>query len=192
MNAEFPLAARHVLEIGCFEGVHTVGLSQYARLVTAVDSRIENVTKTIVRTAFYGVRATVKVCNVERPEDVDQLPMVDVVHHVGVLYHLIDPVRHLRSLSEKVREGIMLDTHVASDDRATSTYKSGEEQFKYMAFRESGEGDVFSGMYDHAKWLTLDALLRLLESIGYSSVKVVEQRHERNGLRVLLIGRKSA
>jgi tRNA (mo5U34)-methyltransferase len=37
------LSNKDVLEIGCFEGIHTIGLCNYSRRVYAVDSRIENV-----------------------------------------------------------------------------------------------------------------------------------------------------
>ncbi len=57
LNRRFPLETRDVLEIGCYEGIHTVALARLARRVMAVDSRIENVVKTIVRCAVLGERS---------------------------------------------------------------------------------------------------------------------------------------
>ena len=68
LDQRFPLAGRTVLEIGCFEGVHTVGLAARAGQVIAIDSRIENVVKTIVRTWSFGHHVTAFQCDVERPE----------------------------------------------------------------------------------------------------------------------------
>ncbi len=49
----FDLSDKRVLEIGCFEGVHTIALCRLAEQVTAVDARIENVVKTVVRCALF-------------------------------------------------------------------------------------------------------------------------------------------
>ena len=62
MNRVFDLANQSVLEVGCFEGIHTVALAQLAAKVYAIDSRIENVVKTIVRTHLLGVSPQGAVC----------------------------------------------------------------------------------------------------------------------------------
>ena len=186
MHAAFDLTGKHVLEIGCFEGVHTVGLCRFAARVTAVDARIENVVKTVVRAAMFGCRPEVMPCDVESAADLALLPAVDLVHHVGVLYHLLDPVAHLRRLATQVRQGMLLDTHVAPTASATHTYESGGATHRYHRHREGGKAEVFSGMYDHAKWLLLDDLIALLRQIGFTKVEVIEHREERNGPRVRL------
>jgi tRNA (mo5U34)-methyltransferase len=185
LDERFHLADKSVTEIGCFEGVHTVGLLQCARHVTAVDARIENVVKTIVRSAFYGFHPTVFQHDVERDPTPPGLH-ADVVHHVGVLYHLMDPVRHLIDLGLLARVGVMLDTHVATDQEADQTYESDGGLFRYKRYREGGRQDVFSGMSDHAKWLTLDVIMDVLHGAKFGQVEVVETRQERNGLRALL------
>lgn len=137
MDRRFGLADAHVLEIGCFEGVHTLGLCRYARRVTAVDSRIENVVKTIVRCALFGASPTVFRCNVEeRPLDLEAL-RADFVHHVGVLYHLADPVRHLRDLGQLARRGLMLDTHYCEDEEAKESYEVDGRSFPSRATASS-------------------------------------------------------
>jgi len=180
------LSGRRVLEIGCFEGVHTIALCERAGQVIAVDARVENVVKTLVRCHFY-----VRRCDVESADDLATLGEVDVVHHVGVLYHLVDPVAHLRQLAALTRVGMMLDTHVARPSEAQAEYDSGGRRYAYRKLKESGVSDAFSGMYDHAKWLTVDALVGLLRELGFASVTVHEQRDERNGLRILLFAQRS-
>jgi 2-polyprenyl-3-methyl-5-hydroxy-6-metoxy-1,4-benzoquinol methylase len=189
MNAWFDLSDKHVLEIGCFEGIHTIALSQLARRVTAVDSRIENVVKTIVRSACFDVHPTVFKCDVEAtPLDIERL-RADVVHHVGVLYHLQDPVAHLLRFKDFIRLGIMLDTHYAQEAEASETYQSAGREFRYKRFQESGHEDPFSGMYDHSKWLLLGDIISLLKQAGFERIEIVEERAERNGPRVLLFAR---
>jgi tRNA (mo5U34)-methyltransferase len=188
MNEHFDLAGKHVLEFGCFEGIHTVGLCQFAARVTAVDGRIENVMKTIVRAAMYGYCPTVFKLDVEAAEDP---PPADVLHHVGVLYHLADPVGHLLRLGRFIGTGVMLDTHYARDEEALSEYAAGGSTFRYKEYRELGRADVFSGMSEHSKWLRMDDIIGLLRDTGFSDVSVIERREERNGPRALLIARRA-
>ena len=191
LDRTFALADKHVLEIGCFEGVHTIGLCDRARSVTAIDSRVENVVKAILRCHFYGHAPEVRRCNVELADEIATLPEVDVVHHVGVLYHLVDPVAHLERLSAKVRLGLMLDTHVAAPEQATDSLVSGGATYRCRRFTEGGVAEVFSGMYAHASWLTLETLMTLLQRLGFARTELVEERAERNGPRVLILARRA-
>lgn len=189
LNERFDLSDKHVLEVGCFEGIHTVGLAQYARAVTGVDSRIENVVKTTVRCAFFGFHPTIFKCDVEeRPLDYGLLA-ADVVHHVGVLYHLRDPVSHLLDLGNFARLGLMVDTHYAEQQEATEVYETAGRQFRYKRYPEDS-ADHFSGMYDHAKWLLLEDIVVLLKEAGFDDVEIGERRAEPNGARALLFARK--
>lgn len=190
MDERFGLAGKHVLEVGCFEGVHTTGLVLRGARVTAIDSRMENVVKTMVRTAMFGCPAEVFKCDVEVEAERARLPQVDLLHHVGVLYHLADPVTHLERLGERVGEGMLLDTHYAEPEKATSSYQAGGRTIAYHHYREGGREEVFSGMYDHAKWLTLDTLADTLRRIGFARIDIVEKRAERNGPRVMLFAER--
>ncbi len=182
------LSGRHVLEIGCFEGIHTIGLCRLAGRVTAVDARMENVVKTIVRTAMFNYRPEVFKCDVENWQHQLGRLQADVCHHIGVLYHLKDPVTHLSDVARITREALLLDTHIAQPGQATEHYQVNGKSYLY---RKHGEGkDVFSGMYDHAKWLTLPTIEAVLREGGFSSTEVLEHREERNGPRVLLFARK--
>lgn len=190
MHQRFNLSDKHVLEVGCFEGVHTIGISKFARRVTAVDARIENVVKTMVRCAFFGCHPTIFKCDLEaRPINVELLS-ADVMHHVGVLYHLKDPVRHILDLKNFIRHGVMLDTHYALDAEATETYQIDGKEYRYKKYFELGHADPFSGVYDHSKWLRLDDITALLREAGFGQIEVVERRNERNGPRVMLLAHK--
>jgi SAM-dependent methyltransferase len=188
-HERFDLSDKHVLEVGCFEGIHTIALCRLADRVTAVDARVENVTKTIVRCGFYDVRPRVAVVDLETAEDVELL-RADLCHHVAVLYHLEDPVTHLRRLGTWISRGVMLDTHYAADEDATEEYAVDDERFRYRRYREGGRRDVFSGIRPSAKWLRLDDIERLLRDAGFGTVEVVEKRDERNGPRVLLFAER--
>jgi tRNA (mo5U34)-methyltransferase len=191
MNERFNLSDKHVLEVGCFEGIHTVGLSMFAQKVTAIDSRIENVVKTIVRCAMFGYSPVVFKHDVEEPSAGTSIPDVDVIHHVGVLYHLRDPVTHLIELGRRCRVGIMLDTHYCLDEETTDKYEVSGKGYRYQKYLESGYHDVFSGMYDHAKWLPLADITAVLSEAGFGKVDIVEDRQERNGPRTLLFAERA-
>lgn len=186
LDRRFPLRDLVVLEVGCFEGVHTVALARLARRVLAADSRVENVVKTIVRCAAFRTSPEVFVWNVEEgiPKEPDLT--CDILHHVGVLYHLADPVRHLRQVLPVVKKGVMLDTHIAREESAVDNYISEGRSYRYMRYTEGGRKDPFSGMAKHAKWICEEDLVGLLHESGFSRVEVTERRPERNGPRVLI------
>jgi tRNA (mo5U34)-methyltransferase len=189
-HERFDLSDKHVLEIGCFEGVHTIALCRLAERVTAVDARIENVVKTVVRCAFFDERPRVFPYDVEGGPGDDDLLHADLCHHVGVLYHLADPVSHLRRLGTWISHGLMLDTHYAREEEALDAYEADGERFRFRRYEEAGREDVFSGIRPHSRWLRLDDIVDVLRSAGFDTVDVVETRQERNGPRVLLFAER--
>jgi tRNA (mo5U34)-methyltransferase len=191
LDRRLPLRDLRVLEVGCFEGIHTSALCGLASSVIAVDSRVENVVKTIVRCSLLGRHPDVWRVDLEEPRNEALDLSCDVMHHVGVLYHLTDPVRHLNEYAPLVRKAIMLDTHVAPDHGRLSTYSSCGEQWSYRRYEEAGRAAPFAGMRDHAKWLRERDLVRLLVSLGFEHTDVAERRSERNGARVLIFAERA-
>lgn len=188
LHAELDLAGRKVLEVGCFEGIHTLGLCGYGADVTAVDLRPINVIKTCTRLAAYGASAHVFTIDVE--DESVELPAFDVVFHCGVLYHLEEPVRHLQRLLPRCN-AIYLDTHIAREDENEATLTSGGTTYHGHHHEEGGWKDPFSGRGKGAFWLKLSDLRGLLENAGFS-VDVWGVRDERNGPRVGLLAVRGA
>ncbi len=191
LNDRINLRNKTVLEIGCFEGIHTIGLCTFGANVIAIDSRMENIVKTMVRCGFFNVKPSVFQCDVEAWNMDTALLKADVCHHIGVLYHLKDPIAHLKKLSGLISHGIFLDTHIALPTDTLETYTSEGKEYRYKKYKEGGLRDVFSGMYDHAKWLLLADLTTLLKECGFANVEVIEERAERNGPRILLFASKT-
>lgn len=182
------LKGKTVLEAGCFEGIHTIGLAQKGAVVTAFDSRIENVIKTMVRCGAFNINANVCYWNVEhlKPEYIEQY---DIIHHVGVLYHLLNPIEHLEEICACAKQTLLLDTHVSSrQETLTAEYKG--FKYRYCDYKEFGRESPFAGMKDFAKWLHPDDLLTYLGRLGFRDVDLVEERDERNGDRVLIIANR--
>jgi tRNA (mo5U34)-methyltransferase len=185
-DERFGLAGKHVLEVGCFEGVHTAALCQRAKWVTAIDARIENVVKTTVRCAMFDESPDMAVVDLDDPGEDEGLLRADLCHHVGVLYHLVDPVSHLLLLGRTIGDGLMLDTQIAAPGEATEEYEVGGRSYPFKPYREAGREDVFSGMRAQSRWLMLETIEAVLGEGGFGTVEVVEERAERNGPRVML------
>lgn len=186
LNSRLPLKDLTVLEVGCFEGIHTVALCRFAAAVKACDGRVVNVAKTAVRSAMFNVHPELVVWNVETPVPPSFDPSCDILHHVGVLYHLEDPVRHLERVALYARVGILLDTHYATDEEAVDAYTAGNREYRFKRYLEGGKADPFSGMHSFARWLRLGDIVSLLGRLGFSKAEVVEVRQERNGPRCLI------
>jgi len=190
MHERFDLTGKHVLEVGCFEGVHTLGLLEFAEKVTAVDSRVDHVVKTMVRCGMFGKSARVFKCDIENESLNTQLLEADYIHHVGVLYHLKDPVKNLLNMGTYIKSGVMLDTHYCLKNEVTGEYSVNGRNYSYKKYLEYGEKEAFSGMYDHSKWLLLDDIIDCLKASGFSKVEVAEKRNERNGPRALVFAER--
>lgn len=186
-DERFALADKRVLEIGSFEGVHTIALCERAEEVVAVDGRLANVVKTIVRCSLYDAHPTVRLSDVEKwdPAAFD----ADVIFHVGVLFHLRDPARHVRELGQIARHALLLDTRVPRDHEANESYVSGGRTFRHQRV-ELPVGSLAAGLYDHGKWLLLEDLEQLVREAGFTDVEVFNLRPEGDGLRVTILGRK--
>jgi tRNA (mo5U34)-methyltransferase len=185
-NAAFPLAGKHVLEVGCFEGIHTIGCLNLGARVTAVDSRMENLVKTLVRLWCYGRTADLKLWDLEEESPADVPKEWDVLHHVGVLYHLTDPVRHLQDTLSRTKDALLLDTHIATDEAgADRDYEVDGKRYRYFYHGEKN-ASPFAGVRDHAKWLLLEDLVETIKQRGFNDVRVVSDRAERNGRRITL------
>ena len=185
LDRRVSLADKHVLELGCFEGLHTCALAHYARKVTALDARIENVVKTIVRCHLFGYKPDVVCVDLEKTVQAPQM-QCDVLHHVGVLYHLTDPVAHLKQYCKITGHSIMLDTHVADPGEKLLSYSSGGKRYRYYHLHEGPRAAPFAGMRAHAKWLLEEELIGVLSECGFGNIEVAERRLERNGPRVLI------
>lgn len=185
LNETLGLARKKILEIGCFEGIHTIGLCSFGAEVMAVDLRPLNVIKTMARLAAYGYSAAVFPIDVEDPKL--ELPDFDLIFHCGVLYHLEDPVSHLDRLLPRCR-AIYLDTHVAQEDQDDSILEARGRTFSGHHHYEAGWADPFSGRGSGAFWLKTSDLVGLIHEAGFD-VDIWSERDERNGKRVGLLAR---
>lgn len=191
LNNRYPLRNLKVLEVGCFEGNHTTALSMFSNHVTAIDSRIEHVVKTLVRTSMFGYYPKVFRLDLEQPFPDEPEIQFDLLHHVGVLYHLSNPIKHLHEVLPHCTI-LMLDTHIATEQDRLSTFIYDEKSYRYKKYKEAGRFAPFAGMQDHAKWLLEEDLISILKQHGFNDIEIAERREERNGPRILLYAHKAS
>lgn len=184
LNKIVPLAGKSVLEVGCFEGLHTLGLRHFTDNVTAIDVRPANVFKTLARLSMHGADAKVFVADCETMDA--SFGTFDVCFHIGVLYHLVDPVRHLQKVAS-LASTLYLDTHVAPPNRRLEKEQIDGEEYSYITVTEGGWADPFSGKHKTSKHLALESLRRAITKAGYGKQKLLQYRDERNGPRVLIV-----
>ena len=181
------LTGKSILEVGCFEGIHTLGLRLYSDDVTAIDIRPLNVVKTVTRLSMHGTHAKVFVANVEELS-VD-FGRFDVIFHCGVLYHLASPIEHIFALGPMCTN-LFLDTHVARDEAEIIERQAGNFSYRGAYRAESSWLDPFSGKDAQSFWITRESLIAALTRAGFSSIDMIEHREERNGPRVAILASK--
>ena len=187
-----------VLEVGCHEGVFTLGLLMEAKKVVALDGRIENVAKTLMRVWLANAldRADGVCYDLEKlrvpelsPLDADGYGF-ELLHHNGVLYHLSDPLGHLDNVLESnPTKAIFLDTHVAREEQCNDTYESAGKTYSVFNYKEPAIRTIapFAGITPLARWLRFDDLKSYLVEKGFTNFITEELRVERNGLRTRIV-----
>jgi SAM-dependent methyltransferase len=188
LNDYVDLSDKSVLEIGCFEGIHTTGLGMFSPNVTGIDVRPVNVMKTLARLSLHGVDAQAFIADCEKIRA--GFGSFDVVFHFGVLYHLMHPVEHIKGLGE-ICEYLYLDTHFTLDTIVDTTIEVDGASYHGKSIDEGGWKDPYSGKDAKAIHLTAGSLLLALEHAGFANRRIVQIRDERNGPRILILASKT-
>lgn len=173
------LEGKSVCEVGCLEGAHTLSFLEYTDDVTAFDVRPKNVMNTLMRLSVMGKKANVFVAEAE---NVSLKRRFDVMFHCGVLYHLKDPVKHMRSLT-MAAEYILLDTHIARKEHSTTLPLWGEKYSGHF-IPEDNWHSPFAGKDENAVWLSEESLRSLIDESGFDIHEEWEHRKEKNGERI--------
>lgn len=179
-----------ILEFGSLEGILTTQLAGVCKQVVGLEIRPRNVIGALVRLFVHGVsNARLRLQDVR--DLGDELGRFDIAFHVGVLYHLPDPVSHLARVAE-ISTDLLLDTHYAADHLPLPEAELawGSQTYRGKVWPEAGWNNAFAGVEPTAVWLYQQDLVRLLRDLGYDSVEVLDDRQERNGPRLTLLARQ--
>lgn len=181
-----------VLEVGACEAQHTVLLAPFCREVVAIEVRPKNVVGALIRQLVNGVRNVQNLVMDVRDVPVESGPF-DLVFHVGVLYHLPNPVEHLYQIGRLGASALLLDTHYATDALEKFPLRTichDGESYRARIYREKGWADAFSGVEGSSAWLYREDLLALVAGIGLPRIEILRDEQERNGPRIGLLARR--
>lgn len=184
--------AKTILEFGCHEGNHTVQLAGVAREVVALEVRPKNVVAALVRLWAHDVRNARVVLKDVREVD-HAFGAFDILFHVGVLYHLDDPVEHIFRIAPMAR-ALVLDTHYSDEcaERKRSDLEREGKVYRACFVDEGGWKSSFSGVESASRWLFRESLTELLTDAGFVEIDVVSDRIERNGPRLTLLAERGS
>jgi tRNA (mo5U34)-methyltransferase len=186
------LAGKTVLELGSHEGQFTIQLAQRCKQVTAVEVRPKNVVCALIR-AFVHDLDNIKI-HLKDVREIDaSFGRFDILAHLGVLYHLSNPVEHLFQIKD-LSDNLLLCTHHGSPalrfQREDIEYAG--KTYRAYRYKEFGWQDGWSGMEAWSRWLEKDDLLALLAEIGYQSVEVLREWQPSGYPRITLLAQRSA
>jgi SAM-dependent methyltransferase len=182
-----------LLEIGPFEGFHTVALEQAgASRITAVESSKENFLKCLVIKEVANLTKSSFLLG-DAQKFVSQTDLLfDVSWCAGVLYHLQDPVVFLRNLL-RVSESIYLWTHFY--DESIQTLTNGQERHFIQGLDRAVSSDGLDfdlharsylipdyesltlgnwqgGLEDITYWMEKSQILSLIQLLGFEILSV--------------------
>lgn len=199
LNRILPLKGLSILEVGCYEGHHTVSLALHSSDVWAIDGRIENVIKTLVRSWLNNCERNVNVnlLDLETNDLAEAFSKFgrsapfDLIHHRGVLYHLSHPIYHLKQCASICNKYLYLHTQIVAEESANKDIVIDGSCYRVFEYKEP-KVDVspYSGITKYAYWLTQDSLLKALSDVGFSHIDVINLKNERNGPRIELLASK--
>lgn len=161
----FPCEKLSAIEFGCWHGWHTVPLARRFQHVSAIDVRPENIAKTLFRLHLLGIKNVDVLLG-----DVDDLHFkMGVLVHVGVLYHLFNPVAHLHRVLPNC-DILCLDTHINQPSLVKSAEIYNGVTYSGGVYNEHGWADPLSGVQETSLWLDEEELRRVLFDCGFAVV----------------------
>ena len=199
LNERIPLHDLSILEVGCYEGHHSASMAMYSNDVWAIDGRIENVIKTLVRTWVCNCEDRVKTNLVDLEKynlqsamrNFGRIEPFDLIYHRVVLYHLSHPVQHLKECATICQSYLYLHTQIASNDAVNMDITVDNSIYRVYQYKEPKVSvSPFSGITSHAYWLTQESLIQALEKVGFRNIETLDVKEERNGPRIELIASK--
>ncbi|MCL5268544.1 MAG: methyltransferase domain-containing protein [Bacteroidetes bacterium] len=158
-----------VLEIGSFEGSHTLRLVQNPRIesVLGLEGRDYLVRRSkLIKSISGSDKMNFVQCDFET-EDISSYGEFDAVFCSGLLYHLSKPWELIEKITA-ITDNLFLSTHYAKTGSISLHDLEGEY------YHEGPFEDPLSGLTPQSFWPTYDSLTRVLENNGF---RVINARH---------------
>ena len=160
--AKWDKAGGRVLELGSFEGAHTLALARQPEVesVLGLEGRDYLVTRANFAKEILGEeKISFTQCNVEK-EDLTPFGQYDLVFCSGLLYHISEPWVLLERISQ-VTNHLFLSTQYASREEVTRASCRG------IMWSEGPYSDPLSGLVEEAFWPSFKYLALMLVDCGF-------------------------
>jgi SAM-dependent methyltransferase len=141
-SLRLPVAGKRVLELGAGIGDQTSYYLDRGCEVTITEARPENIA---VLRSRYPLQEII-VMDLERPEPIGGAPF-EVVHCYGLLYHLMNPERALKFMSDSCTGTLFLETCVSFGNGKTLNLIEEERNDPTQAFSGTGCRPTRSWVY---------------------------------------------
>lgn len=149
---------RRVLELGPYDGAHTVVLSQHANHVFCIEARIANIQRLERRLVEHGLSNVVVLLGDIEHYDFHALGQFDCVWASGVIYHVRNPVWLIARITRATRLCFGW-THLAERQEGVLYSYGGRPYIEQ-------DSDV-AGLSPVSWWLTADAFIRVWSDLGW-------------------------
>lgn len=177
------LNIKQCLEVGCAEGYNTVELAKICQFVIATDVRPRNIIGAMIRQWVLKLDNIEFHCldlnTLENENPLTDIKM-DIIYHTGVLYHLTNPIKHLKYIAS-ITDNLFLATRcydkksdikllIGQMVKYENTFKQYRVNEKPFTWKRS-----FAGITDYSTWLHKDEIKDILHHVGFKKVILLEE-----------------
>ncbi|MEO1057828.1 MAG: methyltransferase domain-containing protein [Actinomycetota bacterium] len=176
-----------VVDLGSLEGGFTLAFAALGADAVGIEVRDVSVARAELARALLGETNATFICS-DLVDELDRQPPADAVLATGILYHFADPLDVLRRIRQLNPAVLLVDTHVASDERTHECSDFVERvvdghRFRGRLFHEFDADSTPSerGAMTWAAWSDEDAfwpieddLVRMLEIAGFAEIRKVD------------------
>lgn len=178
------VAGREVLELGPLEGGHTTMLSKAGARVDAIEANQLAYIKCLITKEIMGID-NVRFFLGDFVAWLEQSQKTyDLIVASGVLYHMKEPLRLLKLLSERTNS-LYLWTVFVDDANVRPAEVIPFNNVEARLYRHSygGRDHKFcGGPLDHSNWMHRDDILAVLQSLGFTELSVTHEEKVGPGL----------
>lgn len=182
------LKMKSVLEVGCNEGFYSVRLDKLCAHVTALDIRPKNIIASLITNFIHETNVDFKLFDLN---DFQHYPVKhDIIYHCGVLYHIKNPIEHLRAVAEKC-ETLFLSNRCFSTEGSRPYLGTEEiEGYTLHKVKEYKYSHVYGGVTEYSCWIDPKDMENILHYVGFSKVECIFNRVQNGYSRVVYVATK--
>jgi hypothetical protein len=171
------VAGRNVLELGPLEAGHTAILSKAGAYIDAIEANKLAYIKCLIAKEIMGLQNTKFLLGDFIPWLEQSQKRYDLIVASGVLYHMREPLRLLKALSQRTNSLYLWTTFIAGEDVRPSTLVTFNDVQVRLYRHAYGRRDYkfCGGPIDHSNWMHRDDILAVLRSLGFANLLVTHE-----------------